>query len=349
MKKRLARTIALVLAVGVVFTGIVFTGVAQDKTVIFHSGAFSGEVAQLNELLKKDYGQPSVIHGKLGRTYYIWETGEKSRLITSTTKVSMHNAALSSALVFQTFPDEYEPDIATHGGICGAVLKESNIMDVYAPYAMAFSNQGLYGPEKFKPFTSTTWDPNREEFIEAIWVRTDSNLTDLLAQGVREAKKDPGFKELWEESGLPYQPTLYEGVVHVSSTYFVANDELNAKWADLFKIDPDLDKSKYNVNWEEKSLDDLIWGPYDGEVHPVGGLAMEAAAVVWTLRQFGVPTAVLRYPSDKARSEAEVQIKNFGQTAAAVGGYSFYYGLKNIIRAVEEGRLVVEQGKTILK
>lgn len=261
----------------------------------------------------------------------------------------MHNAVLSPALIFQTLPEEYEPDIATHGGICGAVLEESNIMDIYAPYAVAFSAQGLYGPEGFKPGTTSTWDPNKGQFIDPLWIRTDGTLTEMLAEGVREAKRDQGFQDLWEESGLPYKPTLYEGVVHVSSAYFVANDELNARWAELFKIDPDLDKSKYNVNWEEKDLSQLIWGPYDGEVHKVGGLAMESAGVVWTLRQYNVPVAVLRYPSDKARSEAEVQIQQFGQTASAVGGYSFYYGLQNIIGAVESGRLSVDNGETVLE
>lgn len=342
------RSVAGLLVLLLSFT-FVFSVAAADKTVIFHSGAFGGEIAQLNELLIEDYGEPSVIYGKLGRKYHIWETGDKTRLITTTTKVSMHNAVLSSALVFQNLPKKYHPDLATHGGICGAVLQESNIMDVYAPYAVAFSNQGLYGPKKFKPFSSWTWSPNKDKAVHPIWIRTDPNLTDLLAQGVQQAKKDSDFQNLWEQSGLPYQPTLYRDVVHVSSTYFVANDELNAKWAQLFKIDPNLDKSNYDVNWEQTSLNQLIWGPYDGELHQVGGLAMEAAGVVWTLRQFNVPVAVLRYPSDKARSEAQVQIKKFGQTAAAVGGYSFYYGLKNIIGAVEKGKLTVNNGKTLLK
>ncbi len=344
MSKKLVLPVLLLALI----SAITFIGVAGDKVVIHHTGAFSGEVQLLNELIADEYGEPSVLHGKMGRTYYIWETGKRSRLVTSITKVSMHNAVLSPALIFQTLPEEYEPDLATHGGICGAVLEESNIMDIYAPYAVAFSAQGLYGPNGFKPGTTTTWDPNQDKFIDPLWIRTDGTLTDLLAEGVQEAKQDPGFQDLWEESGLPYQPTLYEGVVHVSSAYFVANDELNAQWAKLFKIDPNLDKSNYNVNWDEKDLSRLIWGPYDGKVHKVGGLAMESAAVVWTLRQYNVPVAVLRYPSDKARSEAEVQIQKFGQTASAVGGYSFYYGLQNIIEAIESGRLSVDNGRAVL-
>lgn len=81
---------------------------------------------------------------------------------------------------------------------------------------------------------------------------------------------------------------------------------------------------------------------------PIRGLAKASAGVVWTFKQYGIPVAVLRYPSDKARSEAQEEIEKFGQTAAAVGGYSFYHGLQNIIEAVEEGRLSVQKGKTVL-
>lgn len=337
----------VLVAALVLILGLTFVGVAEDKVVIHHTGAFSGEVAQLNDLLTEEYGPPSIVHGKMGRVYNIWETGNRTRLVSSTTKVSMPNAVLSPALIFETLPEKYEPDLATHGGICGAVLQESKIMDVYAPYAVAFSGQGLYGPEGFKPGTTSTWDPTSDDFIEPIWLRTDPVLTELLANGFKSAKNDPGFKNLWEESTLPYEPTLHRGVVQVSSSYFVANDELNARWAELFKIDPELDKEKYNVRGDW-ALENKIWGSYDGEVHEVGGLDMETAAVVWTFRQNEVPVAVLRYPSDKARSEAEVQIEEFGQTAAAVGGYSFFYGLRNIIESVEEGELTVKDGKAVL-
>ncbi len=334
-------------AVLVLVLGLTFVGVAGDKVVIHHTGAFSGEVHQLNELLKEEYGTPSTIKGKMGRVYNIWETGDKTRLVTSITKVSMHNAVLSPALIFETLPEKYEPDLATHGGICGAVLQESNIMDVYAPYAVAFSGQGMYGPEGFKPGSTTTWDPEKDEFIDPIWLRTDPVLTGLLADGFESARSDTGFQKLWEESTLPYDPTLHKGVVQISSAYFVANDELNARWADLFRLDPELDKGKYNVR-ADWTLEDKIWGSYDGEVHKVGGLDMETAAVVWTFKQNEVPVAVLRYPSDKARSEAEVQIEEFGQTAAAVGGYSFFYGLQNIIETVEAGKLSIKDGEAVL-
>jgi len=93
---------------------------------------------------------------------------------------------------------------------------------------------------------------------------------------------------------------------------------------------------------------DKVWGDYDGKVHEVGGLAMETAAVVWVFKQANIPIAVFRYPSDLAREEAQVQIKNFGQTASAVGGYAFFYGLQNVISAIEEGQLTVENGRCVL-
>ncbi|MBA7559488.1 hypothetical protein ES695_03070 [Candidatus Atribacteria bacterium 1244-E10-H5-B2] len=312
----------------------------QDKIVIHHTAAFGGELEQLKELMTTMYGGPMVIEGELGRVYYVWETGPKTRLVGSITHISMQNATLSPALILYTLTKELRPDLVTHGGICGAVWGGSKIMDIYSAYAVAFSAQGLYGPEGFSPFGMGTWGPKTGTFFdgdhEPIWITTDPVLTELLAEGFDDAIADPGFQELWAEGGLPYQPSLYKGVVQVASNYFVANDELNASWAELYRMDPDT----IDVN--------AVWGDYDGQVHEVGGLDMETAAVVWTFKQAGIPTAVLRYPSDLARAEASVQIQQFGQTASAVGGYAFFYGLQNVIVAIEGGLLTVEDGRCVL-
>lgn len=312
-------------------------GLAENKIVIHHTAAFSGELKLLKELLTKTYGEPTSVEGELGRVYYVWETGPKTRLIVSITRTSMQNATLSPALILYALPEDLRPDLATHGGICGAVYEGSRILDVYAPYAVAFSTQGLYGPEGFSPFGMDTWDPTSATFFDRdhrpVWILTDATLTQLLVEGFDKAVADPGFQELWSESGLSYTPTLWTGMVQVSSNYFVANDELNASWAKLFRMDPaTIDANK-------------VWGDYDGQVHEVCGLDMETAAVVWVFKQAGIPIAVLRYPSDLARKEASVQIKNFGQTASAVGGYCFFYGLQNIIAAIEEGKLTIINGK----
>lgn len=312
----------------------------QDKIVIHHTAAFGGELEQLKELMTTTYREPMVVEGELGRIYYVWETGPKTRLVGSITQTSMQNATLSPALVLYTLTEKLRPDLVTHGGICGAVWEGSKIMDIYSVYAVAFSAQGRYGPEGFSPFGMGTWDPETGTFFDEdhspIWIITDPVLTELLAEGFDDAISDPGFQELWAESGLPYQPSLYEGVVQVASNYFVANDELNASWAELYRMDPDT----IDVN--------TVWGDYDGQVHEVSGLDMETAAVVWTFKQAGIPTAVLRYPSDLARAEASVQIQQFGQTASTVGGYAFFYGLQNVIVAIEEGLLTVEDGRCVL-
>lgn len=315
---------------------LVVSGAAQDKVVIHHTAAFAGELALLSQLMTKEYGEPDVVTGEFGRVYYVWETGSKTRLVGSITTVAMENAAISAALTLFTLPEDLRPDLATHGGICGAVMEGSEIMDIYAPYAVAFSTKATYGPDGPVPSGMSSWDAISGSFLpstkQPIWIRTDPVLTNLLVQGAHEAIGDPGFKALWAESGLPYEPTVYTGTVQVSSNYFVANDELNALWAELYRMDP----ATVDVN--------RIWGDYDGQVHEVGGLDMETAAVVWVFRQAGVPVAVLRYPSDLARAEARYQIQKFGQTASAVGGYAFFYGLRNIIRAIEEDRLVVVNG-----
>ncbi len=337
MKSKFA--LAGILALAVIFV-MALMGFAGEKVVIHHTAAFGGELALLKELMTETYGEPEVVAGEMGRVYYVWETGPKTRLVGSITQTSMQNATLSPALILYTLPEEFQPDLATHGGICGAVLEESRIMDVYSPYAVAFSGQGLYGPEGFSPFGMGSWNPEANEFLDGdhrpIWITTDETLTALLVEGFDEAIEDTGFQELWTQSGLPYQPTLYEEVVQVSSNYFVANNELNASWAELYRMDPE-------------TIDvDKVWGDYDGKVHEVGGLAMETAAVVWVFKQADIPIAVFRYPSDLAREEAQVQIKNFGQTASAVGGYAFFYGLQNVISAIEEGRLTVENGQCVL-
>jgi nucleoside phosphorylase len=313
---------------------------AEEKIIIHHTAAFGGELEMLKELMTTTYGEPMVVEGELGRVYYVWETGSKTKLVGSITQTSMQNATLSPALILYTLPEELCPDLVTHGGICGAVWEESKIMDVYAPYAIAFSTQGRYGAEGFSPFGMSTWNSEIGDFFDRdhrpIWIVTDPVLTELLAKGFNDAIEDPGFQELWVQSGLPYQPSLYEGFVQVASNYFVANDELNASWSELYRMDPDtIDVTK-------------VWGDYDGQVHEVGGLDMETAAVVWTFKQVGIPTAVLRYPSDLARAKASVQIQQFGQTASAIGGYAFYYGLQNVITAIEEGLLTVEDGRCVL-
>ena len=318
---------------------MVGVGAQRGKTVIHHTAAFGGELELLKELMTTMYGESMVVEGELGRVYYVWETGPKTRLIGSITQTSMQNATLSPALILYALPEVLRPDLVTHGGICGAVWEESKIMDVYSAYAVAFSTQGLYGPEGFSPFGMGTWDPEIGTFLDRehspIWCITDPVLTELLAEGFDDAIADPGFQELWSESGLPYQPSLYEGVIQVASNYFVANDELNASWAELYRMDPDtIDVNK-------------VWGDYDGQVHEVGGLDMETAAVVWTFKQAGIPTAVLRYPSDLARAEASVQIQQFGQTASAVGGYAFFYGLQNVIAAIEDDLLTVVDGRCV--
>ena len=329
-----------VLALTAIF-GLGLLGFAGDgKTVIHHTAAFGGELNLLKELMTETYGEPEVVEGEMGRVYYVWETGPNTRLVGSITQTSMQNATLSPALILYTLPEQLQPDLVTHGGICGAVLEESNIMDVYSAYAVAFSAQGTYGPEGFSPSGMGSWDSEVSAFFDSahrpIWITTDPVLTELLADGFDEAIEDPGFQEAWGQSGMDYQPTLYTSVVQVASNYFVANDELNAFWAGLYRMDPaTIDISR-------------VWGDYDGQVHEVGGLDMETAAVVWTFRQANIPTAVLRYPSDLARKEARVQIANFGQTASAVGGYAFYYGLQNVIAAIEEGRLTVEDGQCVL-
>lgn len=339
MKTRITLLVVLVLTV---IVGLMVSVEAyHDKIVIHHTAAFGGELYLLKELMTATYGIPMRVEGELGREYFVWETGPRTRLVGSITQTSMQNATLSPALILYALPEELRPDLVTHGGICGAVWEESKIMDVYSAYAVAFSAQGLYGPEGFSPFGMGTWNPETGTFFDSahrpIWCTTDPVLTDLLAEGFDDAIADPGFQELWAESGLPYQPSLYEGVVQVASNYFVANDELNASWAELYRMDPDT----IDVN--------TVWGDYDGQVHEVGGLDMETAAVVWTFKQAGIPTAVLRYPSDLARAEASVQIQQFGQTASAVGGYAFYYGLQNVIAAIEEGLLTVEDGRCVLR
>jgi len=312
----------------------------QDKIVIHHIAAFEGELEQLKELMTTMYREPIVVEGKLGRVYYVWETGPKTRLVGSITQTSMQNATLSPALVLYTLTEKLHPDLVTHGGICGAVWEGSKIMDIYSVYAVAFSAQGRYGPEGFSPFGMSTWDPETGTFFDGdhrpIWITTDPVLTELIAEGFDDAIDDTGFQKLWAESKLPYQPSLYEGVVQVASNYFVANDELNASWAELYRMDP------YTIDVN------TVWGDYDGQVHEVSGLDMETAAVVWTFKQAGIPIAVLRYPSDLARAEASVQIQQFGQTASAVGGYAFFYGLQNVIVAIEEDLLTVEDGKCVL-
>ncbi len=349
MKKLKVLTIIFLLVLSTsifVVVGLADEILQQDKIVIHHTAAFGGELEQLKELMTEAYGEPMVVDGELGRVYYVWETGPKTRLVGSITQTSMQNATLSPALILYTLTEELRPDLVTHGGICGAVWGGSKIMDIYSVYAVAFSAQGLYGPEGFSPFGMGTWDPKTGTFFDRdhrpIWITTDPVLTELLAEGFDDAIADTGFQELWAESGLPYQPSLYEGVVQVASNYFVANDGLNASWAELYRIDPDTIKglADFGVN--------PVWGDYDGQVHEVGGLDMETAAVVWTFKQAGIPTAVLRYPSDLARAEASVQIQQFGQTASAVGGYAFFYGLQNIILAIEEGLLTVEDGRCVL-
>jgi len=337
-----ARIIVLAVLVLTVIVGLTVSVEAyHDKIVIHHLAAFGGELEQLKELMTATYGEPTTVEGELGRVYYVWETGSNTRLVGSITQTSMQNATLSPTLILYTLPEELRPDLVTHGGICGAVLEESKIMDVYAPYAAVFAAQGYYGPEGFSPFGMDSWDPETGGFFDRdhrpIWYLTDPVLTQLLAEGFDKAIEDPGFQELWVQSELPYQPTLYTGVVQVSSNYFVANNELNASWAELFRMDPET----IDIN--------RIWGEYDGQVHEVGGLDMETAAVVWVFKQADIPIAVLRYPSDLARREAKVQIKKFGQTASAVGGYAFYYGLQNVIAAIEKGKLTVEDGRCVLR
>jgi len=119
--------------------------------VIHHTAAFGGELELLKELMTETYGGPVVVEGELGRVYYVWETGPKTRLVGSITQTSMQNATLSPVLILYALPEELRPDLVTHGGICGAVWEESQIMDVYSVYAVAFSAQGLYGPEGFSP------------------------------------------------------------------------------------------------------------------------------------------------------------------------------------------------------
>jgi nucleoside phosphorylase len=324
------------LAVPIVLGLVWFVWAEEEKTVIHHTAAFAGELELLKELMSETYGQATTLEGEMGRVYYAWETGPNTRLVASITQMSMQNATLSPALILYALPSPFRPDLVTHGGICGAVLEESDILDVYAAYAVAFSTQGTYGAQGFSPFGMESWDPESDSFFDddalPVWITTDPVLTELLASGFDQALEDPGFQEVWSQSGLPHQPTLHTGVVQVASNYFVANDELNASWAEVYRMDPD-------------TIDiDNVWGEYDGRVHEVGGLDMETSAAVWTFKQAGIPIAVLRYPSDMARREATAQIRNLGEIASALGGHVFYYGLRNIIQAVEEGWLIIENG-----
>ena len=346
MKKLKVVTIIFLL---VLFTSMfVVVGLAgeipQDKIVIHHTASFGGELELLKELMTETYGPPVVVEGELGRVYYVWETGPKTRLVGSITQTSMQNATLSATLTLFALPEELRPDLATHGGICGAVWEESQIMDVYSVYAVVFSAEGRYTAEGFVPRGQNRWDPVTRSFTprpRPIWLTTDPVLTELVTNGFYDAIADPGFQSVWAQSEVSYQPSLYKGYVQVASNYFVENDELNASWSELFRMDPE-------------TIDGLggaaarVWGDYDGQVHEVGGLDMESTAVVWVYKQAGVPTAVLRYPSDLARSEARVQIQQFGQTASAVGGYAFFYGLQNVIGAIEGGLLTVEDGECVL-
>lgn len=341
MKKRILISLLVFTVFASLLSMSLFTSANignNDKIVIHHTASFGGELALLKGLMTETYGDPEVYTGELGREYYIWETGPRTRLVGSITQTHMQNATLSPALTIYNLPDRLKPDLATHGGICGAVFSNSRIMDVYAPDYVAFSAEGLYAADGFHPFGRSTWNPNTGKFLDErpIWIATDHALTDLLAAGFNKAVADPGFQSVWLKSGLPYQPTLWEETVQVASNYFVANDELNASWAEMFRMDP-------------KTIDtDLIWGSYDNRVYEVGGLDMETSAVVWVYKQANIPTAVLRYPSDLARAEAKVQIKNFGSTASAVGGYAFYYGLQGIIQSIESGELTIHNGKVLV-
>lgn len=344
MKSKLMYTGVLALAAIFALTSMI-VAVGQEKTVIHHTAAFGGELALLKVLMTDTYGDPEVVNGQLGRVYYVWETGPKTRLVASITLVGMQNATLSPTLIMLTLPEELRPDLATHGGICGGVWQGTRVMDVYAPDAVVFCTYAYYGPsgpEDHSPMGMDTWDPEAGALFdkehEPIWIATDSVLTQLLAAGFDDAIEDPGFLELWEqEEELDYKPTLFVGGVQESSNYFAANDEIQFIWADAYEINPNFDTNRF-------------WGDYDSRGHKVCGVDMETAAVVWTFKQFGVPTAVLRYVSDIASKEAAdfAQLHKFFQTSSGVGGYAFFYGLQNVIAAIEEGRMTVEEGRCVL-
>ena len=316
---------------------ISFSALASDKYVIHHTAAFPGELELLKNKMSETYGEPEVLDGDFGRTYYIWEPGSRTRLIGSITRVGMENAVLSSSLILN-LPEKYRPDLVTHGGICGNVWKNGNIMDIYAPYAVAFPTKSFYSSEGPKPDTMDTYHPDNKKIKGRMWFTTDPVLTEVITKGYDKAIEDPDFQKVWEESGLESSPALHKDYVQVSSDYFVSNDELNLKWSKQYKITPDI-----------KNIENKIMGEYDGEVDEVGGLDMESAAVVWTFKQANVPVAVLRYPSDTGRDNAHVEIDNFGQTASAVGGYTFFYGLNNLIKKLEMSDLTIDNGQVEVK
>lgn len=309
---------------------ISFSVLANEKFVVHHTAAFPGELALLKNKMDKTYGKAEILAGDFGRKYYIWEPGPRTRLIGSITRIGMENAVLSSSLILN-LADKYQPDLVTHGGICGNVWSRGKIMDIYAPYAAAFPTKAAYGPEGAKPETMNTYQPENKEIEEKMWFTTDPVLTEIIASGYDKAVADPDFQKTWQESGLKYSPTLHKGYVQVSSDYFVSNDKLNLKWSRQYKIKP-ADKNK-------------IMGEYDGKVHLVGGLDMETAAVIWVFKQADIPVAVLRYPSDTGRDNAHVEVDNFGETASAVGGYTFYYGLNNLIKKLELSELKIDNGQ----
>lgn len=309
---------------------ISFGVLANGKYVVHHTAAFPGELELLKNKMSKTYGEAEVLAGDFGRKYYIWEPGPRTRLIGSITRIGMENAVLSSSLILN-LPEKYQPDLVTHGGICGNIWGEGKIMDIYAPYAAAFPTKATYGAEGPKPATMNTYQPDNKKIKGKMWFTTDPVLTKIIASGYEKAIKDTDFQKIWAESGLEYSPTLHKGYVQVSSNYFVSNDKLNLEWSKKYKITP-TDKDK-------------IMGEYDGKVHKVGGLDMETAAVVWTFKQANIPVAVLRYPSDTGRDNAHVEIDNFGETASAVGGYTFYHGLNNLIKKLELSELKINNGQ----
>ena len=366
-KRLIALASAAAMILAVMGAGGQETVAARDltdqKTVIHHTAAFAGELTLLRQQMTNEYGDPDVIGGDLGREYLVWETGDKTRVVASLTRVGMENATLSSSMILNlaedavvppglttrpsnpsrpNTPKPHEqrslyPDIVTHGGICGNVYEEGYILDVYAVSATAFSTYALYGADGPEPRGKPTWIPEDGSEARIQWMMTDPVLTELVSSGFHDAIENPDFQTIWEASGIANPPSLHENYVQISSNYFVANDDFNYELSQQFRIDPD----------DRDDLDELIYGEYDGQVHEVGCLDMETAAVVWTFRQHGIPVAVLRYPSDLARSDATDEISNFGATASALGGYTFFYGLQRVIEAVESSEVEVLDGRVV--
>jgi nucleoside phosphorylase len=245
------------------------------------------------------------------------------RLVYMETRMGMENATQASVLM-ATLPVALRPEVVLHSGICGNA-GPGMVGDIYLPRYFVLANLGQKSPQQFQPWANESYDPKSHRKSETTYFPADQRLIGLADEAFARYSHSPAFLDL-QAQVRPEGPAiaLRRGFVGASSNWFVADSSVLALWHQLYDIRPAQGTAIYPG--------EQFYGQAQATL-PLATIDMEAAAAAKVFREFDIPFAAARYPSDSASETANAEWERYYQHAAAIGGGFVWQWITQIAQA----------------